>query len=98
MNELDTCEVLIHLNAHPEVAYQRIKNDKNADKYEYPEYIKKQFIETKKAFVEIKKKNRYLCQYSKSINIYVDTTNLTTDETFEIVLEELNKINDKCNY
>lgn len=91
MNELDTCEVLIHLNADPEVAYQRIKDDKNADKYEYPEYIKNQYKETRKAFVEIQKKNRYLCQYSKSINIYIDTTNLSTDETFDIVLKELNK-------
>ena len=91
MNELDTCEVLIHLNANPDVAYQRIKNDENADKYEYLEYIRKQYKETKKVFLEIQKGNKYLYQYSKSINIYIDTTNLTTVETFGRVLEELNK-------
>lgn len=93
MNELETCEILIHLNAKPEIAYQRIKDDKKADKYEYLEYIKKQYKETKKLFVEIQNKNKYLDGYSKAINIYIDTTNLSTEETFKIVLEELNKNN-----
>ncbi len=71
MNELETCEILIHLNANPEIAYERIKNDKNADKYEYLEYIVEQSKETKKVFLEIQKENKYLAQYSKSINIYI---------------------------
>lgn len=91
MEELDICEVLIHLNTNPKIAYQRIKDDKDADKYEYPEYIKKQYKETKKIFYEIKKRNKYLYRYSNAINIYIDTTNLNIEETFEKVLEELNK-------
>ena len=42
--ELAKCDCIIHLNASPEVAFERIKNDPDADKFETLEYIQKNTI------------------------------------------------------
>lgn len=87
--ELPKCQVIIHMVAEAETAYQRIKDDPDADKFEYIEYIRKQESETRKAFHEVVQKNMDLEHFHGAINIYVDTTQMSTDETFELVKKRL---------
>lgn len=91
-NELERADVMVHLNADPMVAFNRIKEDPEADKYEIPEYIKKQAAETSEAYHELAKDNQYLSAFRNIPNVYIDTTNLTTDETFVRVLAELKSL------
>lgn len=79
---LERCDVMIHLNADPQVAFERIKDDPDADKFETIEYVKKQAEATKRAYEELKRENPALSAFKGIPNVYIDTTNLTTDETF----------------
>lgn len=91
--ELERCDVMVHLNADPNVAFERIKNDPDADKFETIEYIRYQAAATRKAYDELQKENADLMTAFKGIpNIYVNTTEKTTEETFKIVLNELRKL------
>lgn len=90
--ELECCDVMIHLNADPQVAFERIKDDPDADKFETIEYVKKQAEATKRAYEELKRENPALSAFKGIPNVYIDTTNLTTDETFQIALGELKKL------
>ena len=90
--ELERCDVMIHLNADPQVAFERIKDDPDADKFETIEYVKKQAEATKRAYEELKRENPALSAFKGIPNVYIDTTNLTTDETFQIALGELKKL------
>lgn len=85
------CDVIIHLVAEAETAYKRIKDDPDADKFEYIEYIRKQEMETRRAYFEVTRGNPDLSHFSNCINIYIDTTYLSTDETFELAKEKLTK-------
>ena len=80
---------MIHLNADPVVAFERIKNDPDADKFETLEYIKNQAKATEKVYHELLKGNPDLSAFKGIPNIYIDTTNITCEETFEITLEKL---------
>ena len=90
--ELERCDVMIHLNADPQVAFERIKDDPDADKFETIEYVKKQAEATRRAYEELQKANPALSAFKGIPNVYIDTTNLTTDETFQIALGELKKL------
>lgn len=90
--ELERYDVMIHLNADPQVAFERIKDDPDADKFETIEYVKKQAEATKRAYEELKRENPALSAFKGIPNVYIDTTNLTTDETFQIALGELKKL------
>lgn len=87
ISELPKCHVIVHLVAEAETAYARIKDDPLADKFEYLEYIRKQETQTRRAYRELQEGNKDLEHFKNAINIYVDTTQLSTDETFEIVLK-----------
>lgn len=89
--ELERCQVMIHLNADPVVAFNRIKNDPDADKFETLDYIKKQAEATRKAYEELEKGNLALSAFRGIPNIYIDTTNLTCEETYEKALTELRR-------
>lgn len=90
--ELERCNVMIHLNADPVVAFNRIKDDPDADKFETLEYIQKQAESTKKAYDSLVNEDPALSAFKGIPNIYIDTTNLTCQETFEITLKELKKL------
>lgn len=90
--ELPSCEVMIHLVANAETAYQRIKDDPDADKFETLEYMRIQERETRKAYESLIRRDPALNHFWDCVNIYVDTTNLTTDETFELVSKKLSAI------
>ena len=91
-NELERCDVMIHLNADPMVAFERIKEDPEADKYEIPEYIRKQANETARAYKELIAENRDLAAFRNIPNIFIDTTVLTPFETYKRALEELKRL------
>ena len=90
--ELERCDVMIHLNADPKVAFDRIKDDPDADKFETLDYINYQAKATRKAYEELEKGNPGLSSFKGIPNIYIDTTNLTTEETFNVALAELRKL------
>ena len=93
LSDLPRTDVMVHLVAEASVAYQRICNDPDADKFEYPEYIDKQERETRKAYVNVLNGTEpALATFKDSKNIYVDTTQMTTEEVFEVVLKKLQVI------
>ena len=75
-----------------ELAFNRIKDDPDADKFETLEYIRIQEFQTRRAYEELINHNKELRYFFDCINIFVDTTDLTTDETFEEVLKQLRKV------
>lgn len=92
INDLPKCQIIIHLVAEAETAYARIKDDEDADKFEYIEYIRKQERETRRCYYEVTHGNRDLENFSDAVHIYVDTTQMSTDETFEYVVKRLTEI------
>lgn len=92
-SELPRTDILIHLVAEASVAYQRICNDPDADKFEYPEYIGVQERETRRAYSNVLKGgDPALDSFKKCKNIYIDTTQMTTDEVFEVATKKLSAI------
>ena len=90
VGDLPKCDILIHLVAEASVSFQRICDDPDADKFEYPEYIDKQERETRKAYANVlKQKEPALVSFKDCKNIYVDTTQMTTEEVFEVVKKKL---------
>lgn len=90
IDDLPKCDVIIHLVADYKVAHRRISDDPDADKFEYPEFMQKQEIETRKAYAEvIKGDNPNLVSFKDTVHVFVDTTSLTTEQTFNRVLELL---------
>ncbi len=87
--DLPKCHVIIHMVAEAETAYQRIKDDPDADKFEYIEYIRKQEYETRRAYKAVCSQDVDMSFFKDCINIYVDTTQMTTEETFELVRKRL---------
>lgn len=92
INDLPKCQIIIHLVAEAETAYARIKDDEDADKFEYIDYIRKQERETRRCYYEVTHGNRDLEHFSDAVHIYVDTTQMSTDETFEYVVKRLTEI------
>lgn len=92
VGDLPKCDIMVHLVAEASVAYQRICDDPDADKFEYPEYIEKQERETRKAYSNLVKGNEpALAAFKHCKNIYVDTTQMTTEEVFEVVIKKLER-------
>lgn len=87
--DLPKCDVIIHLVAEAETAFERIKDDPDADKFEYISYIRKQEAETRRAYHEVMRQNPDLAHFHNASNIYLDTTQMSTEETFEFVLKRL---------
>lgn len=90
--EFPKTDIIIHLVAEAQVAYSRICDDPDADKFEYPSYMRRQEFETRRAFVEISNRNPELEQFKIATNIYVDSTEMSTQEVFEYVRRRLEKI------
>ena len=81
---------MIHMVCEPSVSYARIRNDPDADKFEYPAYIDKQARETSKAFAEVNSGNNPdLAHFNNCINYYVDTTQMSIDEVYKWALQKL---------
>lgn len=92
-HELTKCDVMIHLNADPEIAFKRIQDDPDADKFETIDYIIEQAEATEKAYKElVKGDNENLKAFKGIPNIYINTSYLTCEETFQKAVEELEKL------
>ena len=84
--DLPKCDLMIHMVCEARTAYSRICNDPDADKFEYPAYIDKQERETRKAYAEvISGTNPDLEHFNRAKNLYIDTTQMSIDEVFDLV-------------
>lgn len=93
-NDLPRADIIIHMVAEARTAYARICNDPDADKFEYPAYMRKQEVETRRAYAEcIAGNNTDLEPFNNAKHIYVDSTKLSTDEVFGIVKTQLERLN-----
>lgn len=83
VDELPEAEVMIHLCANADIAYRRIKDDPDADKFEYPSYIRKQETATRQVYQDILSDNPDLSAFRNCVNHFIDTTYLTIEQTFK---------------
>lgn len=89
-SELQKCDVMIHFNADPNVAFRRICNDPDADKFETLEYIRKQAKSTKAVYDALVAGTEPSFESFKDcINIYIDTTLMTPEEVFYSLIGQL---------
>lgn len=92
--ELPCTDIIVHMVAEAKTAYSRICDDPDADKFEYPAYMRKQEVETRRAYAEcITGKNTDLQPFNNAVHLYCDSTNLTTEQTFESVKNQLEELN-----
>ena len=93
-NDLPRADVIIHMVAEAKTAYSRICEDPDADKFEYPAYMRKQEVETRRAYAEcIAGNNTDLEPFNDAKHLYVDTTRMSTSEVFELVKIQLERLN-----
>lgn len=93
-SELEKCDVMIHFNCDPRVAFQRICEDPEADKFETLEYIKMQAKSTKDVYDALVAGTEPAFDAFKGCtNIYVDTTHLSMDGTFKYLINKLRELN-----
>lgn len=92
-NDLPKADVIIHMVAEAKTAYSRICDDPDADKFEYPAYMRKQEVETRRAYAEcLAGNNTDLEPFNRAKHICIDSTKKTPEEVFKIakaLLEEL---------
>lgn len=94
ISDLPKCDIMIHMVCEARTAYSRIADDPDADKFEYPEYIGKQERETRRAYSEVMTgTNPDLMHFNNCKNFYVDTTQMSIEEVFELVKSKLEKSN-----
>ncbi|MBR3163322.1 MAG: hypothetical protein IKF17_04415 [Clostridia bacterium] len=89
---LPKCDAMIHLVCASPVAYDRIKDDPDADKFEYPEYIHTQELETRRGFNELFAGNPDLAAFQGCKNFLIDTTWMSIEGTYEQAKLWLNAI------
>lgn len=91
--DLPKCDIMIHMVCEARTAYSRICNDPDADKFEYPAYIDKQERETRKAYAEVMSgTNPDLEHFKCSKNLYIDTTQMSIDEVFDLAKKKLQEL------
>ena len=100
MNQIDDlpkCTVMVHLCADSTVAYNRIKDDDDMDKFETPAYMRRQEFETRRGFRALTQEEHVdLSAFDGIKNFFIDTTELTSDEVFCLArsrLKEFSKEN-----
>ena len=93
-NDLPRADVIIHMVAEAKTAYARICDDPDADKFEYPAYMRKQEVETRRAYAEcIAGNNTDLEPFNKAKHLYVDSTNMSIADVFLTVRRQLESLN-----
>lgn len=94
VSDLPRTDVIIHMVADSRIAYSRICTDPEADKFEYPAYMRKQEIETRRAYTEcIVGLNTDLQPFNKAHHYCIDSTKMTTEEVFEMAKAYLESLN-----
>ena len=93
IDDLPRCTVMIHLCADSKIAYKRIKDDPEADKFETLSYMRKQEEETRRGFRELRdNSNPDLSAFEGIKNFFIDTTELSHEETLLIALKRLAEV------
>jgi len=87
--DLPVCDIMIHLCADSDIAFSRIKDDDDADKFETPAYMRRQEEETRRGYQRLISKDPELDAFFDAINFFIDTTQLSCDETFELAKKRL---------
>ena len=81
------------MNCDAKVAWERVAEDEGKDRYEYPEYFERQVENTKKLYQDIIKDSvKELGFLNSAKHVYIDTTNLTIQQTFEKAMKEIEDI------
>lgn len=92
IEDLPKCSLMLHLCTDSTVAYQRIKDDEDADKFETPQYMRRQEEETRRGYrLLIQGDNPDLAAFRDIPNFFIDTTSLTINETFHIASARVNE-------
>ena len=92
IGSLPKVDIMIHLVAVADVAYQRIRDDPDADKFEFPSYIRKQEQATRNGYYNLVNHHPDLSAFANAKNLLIDTTHISTQETYEKAIEFLNSI------
>lgn len=80
-------DVYIHLNCNPKIAWERIKEDDDKDRYEYPDYFAVQTVNTARLFDCIVSGNDPELDFLReSKNYYIDTSNMSIDEVLNAAI------------
>jgi len=82
--------ISFYLVAKSNIAYNKIKNDPYADKYETPSFIKSQYNEVINFYNSINK-DKLLKKLFSEPRYLIDTTNLTKKETYDQIIKILKK-------
>lgn len=85
-------DVRVHFNAEPKVAYSRICDDPLGDKFETPKYMSRQAEETLLLHQALTYSDPELKDFLNEIQLYLDTTDISIEESFQILLRQLRKI------
>jgi dTMP kinase len=92
--DLPRCDVMIHMVCEAQTAYSRISNDPDADKFEYPAYMDIQERETRRAYAAVESgTDSNLEHFCNAKNIYIDTTQMSINEVFELAKSKLESLN-----
>lgn len=86
------CDVRVHFNADAKIAYSRICDDPLGDKFETPEYMKRQAEETYKLHRALISSDSELDGFSDEYQLYLDTTSISIEESFKKLIHQLRKI------
>lgn len=90
IEDLPKCQLMIHLCADSNIAYNRIKDDPDADKFETSSYMRRQEEETRRGYRELTQdQNPDLSAFLGIQNFFIDTTELSPDETFSLAKRRL---------
>lgn len=83
-------DAYVHLNCNPKVAWERIKEDDDKDRYEYPDYFARQTVNTQKLYECIVAGNEPELAFLRlSKNYYIDTTEMSIDEVLKVTIKFL---------
>lgn len=90
IEDLPKCTLMIHLCADSNIAYNRIKDDPDADKFETAAYMRRQEEETRRGYRELTQaQNPDLSAFFGIQNFFIDTTELSPEETFDLAKRRL---------
>lgn len=91
---LEKFDAYIHLNCEPWVAWERLADDPNKDRYETFEYFQRQSPNTRILYEKIIHSNEPELDFLRSsAHLYIDTTLLSTEEVRKISFEWLKQLN-----
>jgi thymidylate kinase len=84
--DLPRVDCTVHLNCTPDVAYGRIKDDRDGDKYETPEYLNDQYKETLR-FYESTQQDSFIKELFPEEHLYIDTTDAMQAHVVDTVID-----------